>query len=160
MRVNPLRTLFDRLLTAWHERAFILKAASFASVGFVNSLIDFVVFWIAVQYLGLPLIPANVLSWLVAISNSFAMNSFITFARESGRKLRWRAYLTFASVGVIGLLVNTTVLLLAVRLMPRLIADPVQQLAAAKACAILASFLVNFSLSNFVVFRRRSDSPS
>ncbi len=156
--MNLLRTLFQRLLTAWHERAFILKAASFASVGFVNALIDFGVFWVAVQYLGLPLIPANVLSWLVAITNSFVMNSFITFARESGRKLRWRAYITFAGVGLLGLLVNTTTLIVAVNLMPRLLADPVHQLAAAKACAILASFLVNFSLSNFVVFRRRSDT--
>ena len=47
------------------------------------------------------------------------------------------------------------VLVVAVGLMPRLIADPVLQLAAAKACAIMASFLVNFSLSYFVVFRRK-----
>ena len=116
--MNVLRNLFHRLLTAWHERAFILKAASFASVGFVNSLIDFAVFWIAVQYFDLALIPANVLSWLVAITNSFVMNSYITFARESGRKLRWRAYLTYAGVGLLGLLVNTTTLLVAVSLMP------------------------------------------
>jgi putative flippase GtrA len=158
--VNALRALFHRLLSAWHERAFVLKAASFASVGFINSLIDFAVFWVAVQYFGMALIPANVLSWLVAITNSFVMNSFITFARESGRKLRWRAYLAFAGVGLFGLVVNTTTLIVAVQLLPRLIADPVQQLAAAKGCAILASFLVNFSLSNFVVFRRRSDNPS
>ena len=88
--MNALRALFHRLLSAWHERAFVLKAASFASVGFINSLIDFAVFWVAVQYFGMALIPANVLSWLVAITNSFVMNSFITFARESGRKLRWR----------------------------------------------------------------------
>ena len=46
-------------------------------------------------------------------------------------------------------------LVVAVGLMPRLIADPGLQLAAAKACAIMASFLVNFSLSYFVVFRRK-----
>src|SRR5262245_21920193 len=100
----------------------------------------------------MPLIPANVLSWLVAISNSFVMNSLITFANESGRRLRWRAYVTFAGVGIVGLIVNTTTLLIAVALMPRLISDPRYQLAAAKACAIMASFLVNFSLSNLVVF--------
>jgi putative flippase GtrA len=150
----PVHSLFHRLLDAWQRRALILKAASFATVGFVNSLIDFGVFWIAVQYFGVPLIPANVLSWLVAITNSFVMNSLITFVRESGGRLHWRTYARFAGVGVIGLVVNTTTLLIAFALMPRLISDPVHQLAAAKACAIAASFLVNFSLSNFVVFRR------
>jgi putative flippase GtrA len=156
----PVHSLLHRLLDAWQRRVLILKAASFATVGFVNSLIDFGVFWIAVQYFGVPLILANVLSWLVAITNSFVMNSLITFARESGGRLHLRAYARFAGVGVVGLVVNTTTLLVAVSLMPALIADPVHQLAAAKACAIAASFLVNFSLSNFVVFRRlgRDDS--
>ena len=151
----PSPSLPDRLLAAWRERALLLKAMSFASVGVVNSLIDFGVFWVAVQYLGAPIVPANVLSWLVAVSNSYVLNSFITFARESGRELRWRTYLTFLGAGLAGLIVNTTVLVIAIQLMPRLFADPAWQLAAAKACAIMASFLVNFSISHFVVFRRK-----
>jgi putative flippase GtrA len=151
----PSPSLPDRLLAAWRERALILKAMSFASVGVVNSLIDFGVFWVAVQYFGAPIVPANVLSWLVAVSNSYVLNSFITFARESGRELRWRTYLTFLGAGLAGLIVNTTVLVIAIQLMPRLFADPAWQLAGAKACAIMASFLVNFSISHFVVFRRK-----
>lgn len=153
--MNPPPSLFGRLLAAWHERALVLKALSFAAVGVVNSLIDFAVFWIAVQYFDAPLVPANVLSWLVAVSNSYVMNSFITFARESNRELRWRTYVTFLGSGLAGLVVNTTTLIVAVSLMPQLIDDPTLQLAAAKACAIMASFLVNFSLSYFVVFRRK-----
>jgi putative flippase GtrA len=154
--VNARRTPIQRLRTAWHERSFVLKAASFAAVGVVNSLIDFGVFWMAVQHFGAPIVPANVLSWLVAISNSYVMNSFITFARESNRDLRWRTYATFLGAGLAGLIVNTTTLVVAVGLMPRLTPDPAYQLAAAKACAIMASFLVNFSLSHFIVFRRNS----
>ena len=150
-----MRSLVSRLLTAWHERALVLKAASFAAVGVVNSLIDFCVFWVLVQHFGVALIPANVTSWLVAITNSYVLNSRVTFARESGGQLRWRAYGTFIGAGIAGLLVNTATLLVAVSMMPRFIADPVLQLAAAKLCAIMASFVVNFSLSNFVVFRRR-----
>ena len=44
-------------------------------------------------------------------------------------------------------------------LMPRFIDDPTHQLAAAKGCAIIAAFLVNFSLSHFVVFKRRHTAP-
>ena len=154
--MQPPPSLLHRLLNAWHERALALKAMSFAAVGVINSVIDFGVFWIAVQYLGAPIVPANILSWLVAVSNSYVMNSFITFARESGRELRWRSYITFLGAGLAGLVVNTTTLVVAIGLMPRLIADPTYQLAAAKACAIAASFLVNFSLSHFIVFKRKS----
>ena len=103
-----------------------------------------------------PLVPANVLSWLVAVSNSYVLNSFITFARESNRELQWRTYAKFLGSGLAGLIVNTTVLVVAVGLMPRLIADPGLQLAAAKACAIMASILVNYSLSYLVLFLKNS----
>ncbi len=38
-------------------------------------------------------------SWLVAVSGSYVMNSYVTFAAESGRRLRWRAYGTFVASG-------------------------------------------------------------
>jgi putative flippase GtrA len=143
------------------------KATSFALIGVINVAIDTGVFLLAYSYLDsaalrlldalaawcdcarpetLVLVSANITSWTVAVSCSYAMNSFITFAAESGRQLRWRDYLTFVTSGVLGAIVSTTVLVFAARFMPVL---------AAKGCAILASFLVNFSMSHFVVFRRR-----
>jgi len=142
----PLDRLQRRLARAWHERAVTLKAASFAMVGVVNSLVDYSVFLSAYYLLDLPLIPANVLAWLVAVSGSYVMNCLITFAAESGRQLRWRAYGAFVASGVVGVIANTTVLVVASRWLP----VPV-----AKLLAIAASFAVNFSLSHFVVFRTR-----
>jgi putative flippase GtrA len=153
---EQLKFRFPRAVGALEARiVFLRKAASFGLVGVVNTGVDFALFWIAVQKFGLPLIPANVLSWVVAISGSFVMNSLFTFAAESGGKLRWRAYGTFVASGVVGLIANTTTLVVAAKLMPLLLAGEAAQLAAAKACAIVASFVVNFSLSHFVVFRRR-----
>jgi putative flippase GtrA len=123
-------------------------------------VIDFAVFWVAVQQFDVALIPANIMSWLVAVSNSYVMNSFITFARESNRQLDLRSYAKFLVAGLAGLAINTTVLIAAVELMPLFIADPVLQLAAAKALAILAAFLVNFSLSYLVVFRKNGSNAS
>ena len=142
----PLDRLQRRLARAWHERAVTLKAASFAMVGVVNTLIDYSVFLSAYYLIQLPLIPANVLAWLVAVSGSYVMNCFITFAAESGRQLRWRAYGAFVASGVVGVIANTAVLVVASRWLP----VPV-----AKLLAIAASFAVNFSLSHFVVFRTR-----
>jgi len=160
-----------RLLDGWRNRALSLKAISFALVGVVNTLIDYSVFLIARAALGrsttalslfdslaascrcgdattISLIAANMMSWIVAVTGSYIMNSSITFAAESGRKLRWRAYLAFVAFGVVGWLANTATLVFAAQIL-------LMPIWLAKAVAILASFLVNFSLSHFVVFRAR-----
>ena len=142
----PLQNLIDRLTVAWHERAVALKAISFAMVGIVNTAIDFGVFWTTARFLGWPLVPANVLAWLVAVSFSYAMNSFITFGPESGRILRWRDYATFAASGVAGMVASTATLFALSYVLPVL---------GAKLLSIFVSFVVNFSLSHFVVFRTR-----
>ena len=93
------------------------------------------------------LVPANVIAWLVAVSGSYVMNSFTTFARESGGQLRWRDYGKFAASGIAGVIANTTTVIIAVQFVP---------VWAAKLIAILVGFAVNFSLSHFVVFRPRT----
>ena len=135
-----------RLEQSWRERAITLKALSFAAVGVVNTLVDYSVFLAAYYLLELPLIPANVLAWLIAVSGSYAMNSFITFAVESGRQLRWRDYGAFVASGVAGVIANTATLVIASHWL---------SVPSAKLLAIAASFVVNFSLSHFVVFRTR-----
>ena len=62
----PLQNLFDRLAVAWRERAIALKAASFAVVGVVNSVIDFGVFSFCYYYLGLPIVVANTIAGTTA----------------------------------------------------------------------------------------------
>jgi putative flippase GtrA len=145
MRLPPsIDRLYFRLAQAWRERAVSLKALSFALVGVVNTLIDFGIFLIGYNLIGLALVPANFLAWIVAVSGSYVMNSFITFAAESGGKLRWRSYGTFVASGVAGVIANTAVLVVASYWIPVI---------AAKLLAIAVSFVVNFSLSHFVVFR-------
>jgi putative flippase GtrA len=143
---GPSNGLARRLAEAWRNRAIALKAASFALVGLVNFAVDFSVFAFAYFYLKWPLIAANVVAWMVAVSGSYVMNSLITFAAESGRQLRLKSYAIFALSQTGGLIANTTTLFLLSYFLPVLVA---------KAFAVLATFLVNFSLSNFVVFRRR-----
>jgi putative flippase GtrA len=142
----PLQDLLDRLSVAWHERALALKAISFAMVGVVNTGIDFSIFWITATYLQWPLVPANVVAWLLAVSFSYAMNSFITFGPESGRVLRWRDYVTFVASGIAGMVASTATLVVLSYLLPLLLA---------KLISILVSFVVNFSLSHLVVFKAR-----
>ena len=161
-----------QLARRWRGGALSAKAVTFALIGVINAAIDYGVFLLARGALSrspaalagfdqlahacdcsntvtISLIAANTAAWLVAVSASYVMNSSITFAAESGRKLRWRAYFAFVASGVAGWLANTATLIVAaeVLLLPVWLA---------KAVAILASFVVNFSLSHFVVFRVRN----
>lgn len=142
----PMKPLLERLTTAWHERAIALKALSFAFVGVINTAIDFSIFWTAATLFNWPLVPANVLAWIVAVSFSYVMNSFTTFGPESGHALRWRDYLTFVASGIAGMVSSTATVLALSYVLPLLLA---------KLVSIAVSFAVNFSLSHFVVFRAR-----
>ena len=139
-----LRPLIDAARTRFE---FMRKASTFALVGVINTAVDFCVFMVGYKLMHLGLIPANLLSWIVAVSGSYVLNSMITFAAESGRRLTLRAYVSFVASGVGGLIGNTTTLWLASFFVPVLIA---------KVVAIGASFVLNFSLSHFVVFRKRT----
>jgi len=143
-----MQVVLDRLTKAWQERAVALKAVSFGLVGLVNSAVDFGVFSFAYYYLGLPIIAANTLAWVIAVTGSYVLNSTITFAAESGRKLGVKRYFGFALSQVAGFLANTAT----VWCLVELVHIPAW---AAKVAAIAVSFAVNFLLSHFVVFRAR-----
>jgi putative flippase GtrA len=85
----------------------------------------------------------------VAVTGSYVMNSLITFAVESERKLEAKPYVGFVAAQIAGFVANTATVLVASLFMHVLIG---------KALAIGVSFLVNFSLSHFVVFRPRARS--
>jgi putative flippase GtrA len=151
MSFSSLRaTLTRHLQASWRDRAVMLKAMSFALVGVVNFAVDFSLFSLLYFYFGVPIITANILAWCVAVTGSYVMNSLTTFAAESGRQLRLKDYVTFAVSQIGGLIANTTTVFLASYFMPVLLA---------KLLAIGAAFLVNFSLSHFVVFRQREKGP-
>jgi putative flippase GtrA len=142
--------LLARVLPAWIDRKLVAKAVSFGLIGCVNATVDFAMFSILHLYAGLPIIPANLIAWCVAVTNSYVLNSMITFAAESGRRLSFARYIAFAATQVGGLVANTITVFIASYFMPVLIA---------KVLAIGASFVVDFTLSHLLVFRRREGTP-
>lgn len=157
--LHQLSTRFPRAVGAVRDRIVVLrKAISFGLIGVVNTVVDFGVFMFGIKVLGLALVPANVLSWLIAISGSYVMNSFITFAAESGRRLTWRGYAAFVASGIVGVIANTATLVIAAALLESII--PGANVPIAKLLAIGVSFVVNFSMSHFVVFRPRRQPAS
>ena len=170
--VEQFKSRFPGAYAAIEARFTLLrKAVSFALIGVVNTLVDICLFFVGYSILtrwapavdlmatladtcrcgttpNVTLVVANVCSWFFAVSGSYVLNSYITFAAESGRQLSVRKWGTFVASGVVGGVANTTVLLLVAQVMPVWFA---------KGCATLVSFVVNFALSHFVVFRTRAE---
>ena len=145
----PLENLRTRLTDAWQRRAVSLKALSFATVGLINTAVDATVFFLMLGFVTSSLIVANVSAWLIAVTGSYVMNSFTTFSAETGGRLRLKDYAGFAGSGLVAVIATTTTVVLAANYLP---------VWAAKGVAILVSFVVNFSITHFVVFRARPDA--
>ena len=145
----PLENLRTRLTDAWQRRAVSLKALSFATVGLINTAVDATVFFLMLGFVTSSLIVANVSAWLVAVTGSYVMNSFTTFSAETGGRLRLKDYAAFVGSGLVAVTATTITVVLAANYLP---------VWAAKGVAILVSFVVNFSITHFVVFRARPDT--
>jgi putative flippase GtrA len=144
-----------RMIPAEH-RPMAIKALSFGLIGAVNAAVDFSVFALAYYYFGTSIIAAQVAAWVVAVTGSYVMNSMITFAAESGQRLNLKSYLSFALAQAGGFLANTaTVYVVSYGLEHLAGINTNSAVLAGKLLAIGASFVVNFTLSHFVVFRRR-----
>lgn len=141
-----MKLILPPIVEDWLSRPILKKVVSFGVIGLVNAVVDLAVFTVAYSALDLQLVPSNVLAWLVAVSCSYVMNTMITFRAESGRVLRLKDYLSFAGSGVLGVTAATTTLVVLSNFMPVLFA---------KLASILVSFVVNFTMSHFVVFRQK-----
>jgi putative flippase GtrA len=145
-----ITNFLDQVAAAWHNRAIAIKLMAFASIGILNTAIDVSAFTVAYRFLDMPLILANVLSWLIAVSGSYAMNTKITFGRETGGTFSYKRYLRFIASGVLGVIVATASLVFALQF---------TDIFSAKLFSIVAAFAVNFSMSHFVVFRAAIPDP-
>jgi putative flippase GtrA len=139
-----MKLLLPQMIQDWLSRPMVAKMISFGVIGLGNTVIDLGIFTLAYQVLQVALVPANVMAWFVAVSCSYVMNTMITFHAESGRVLRRKDYLSFVASGVLGVITTTTTLVVLSNFMPVLFA---------KLASILAGFVVNFTMSHFVVFR-------
>ena len=144
-----LGTLRARLTQAWRDRAVILKALSFATVGLINTAVDATIFFLMLAYATSSLIVANVMAWLIAVTGSYVMNSLTTFSAETKGRLRLKDYVGFVGTGLVAVIATTTTVVIAAKFMP---------VWAAKGMAVLVSFAVNFSINHLVVFRPRPNA--
>jgi putative flippase GtrA len=81
----------------------------FAMVGVVNTLVHLIVLFILVEYFSVYYILASVVAFLLAVTNSFFLNTRWTFRKKYGfmSKLSWGK---FTLIGIIAISINTILL--------------------------------------------------
>jgi putative flippase GtrA len=133
-------------------RVLAVQMFRFGLVGLVNAGVDAVVFFSAIVALksfatGIhadwTIIIANTISWIVAVSCSYVLNSRFTF-RKRHDDLSLRDYVFFAASQIGGFIAHTAMLVIAAKYFP---------LPVAKLFGIGVGFIVNFTLARVLVFR-------
>jgi putative flippase GtrA len=119
------------------------RLVRFAIVGIANTAIDFSVFAAVFYLLHWPLLPAHAAGFSLAVVNSYVCNKTWTFGDQRPSRIVDGA--RFLLAAICGLATGSAVIALAAQVMPPL---------AAKACAVAATFVVNYWASARYVFVR------
>jgi putative flippase GtrA len=128
-------------LYAQHRRE-IIRFVKFGTVGTIGALVDFTVLNLAHKALGLPLVAANTLSFSLAVLSNFTWNRLWTFPESRARPIRSQL-LQFALVNIVGLVINTLILVGLQAVFRGFVSDP-WDYNLAKAIAILIVLFWNF----------------
>jgi putative flippase GtrA len=133
-----------------------MRVVKFASVGALNTVIDFAVFNLLVLVFGVGIVVANLVSYSAGIANSYLWNRNWTFADR--RSNRWRPELfKFVVANLGGLAVNTGLVWLLVRALELVTRSSDTATStwippAAKAAAIAGTMVFNYIAFKFWVF--------
>lgn len=138
----------------------IFQFAKYATVGFANTAVDFgilnLLMWMTKIYSGKEIFFLNSISFLIAVTHSYAWNKLWTF-KARGEKDVTIQFLRFLAVTLIGLLINGGIVYIITTWI-----SPISGLSAvvwanvAKAIATAISLIWNFIGYKFIVFKKKN----
>jgi putative flippase GtrA len=147
-------------------RAFLqsknfLQFLKFAVVGLSGTVVDFGILAALKELVHMPTLPANVLSFTTAMANNFTWNYLWTFRDVRGKKVSV-VFIQFAVISVIGLALNSTIVVLLEKPLNSLFTRPNTGYLAAKFIATIVVLLWNYFANRLWTFRqrpRKADEP-
>lgn len=137
--------MFKHVLKAYKQ--VLVQFATFNVIGIMNTAIDFVIFMMLTEKLGLMVIPSNIISYGCGIMNSFLLNSKFTFrAYNKHNKMQ---FIKFVTVNLVSLSISTLCLFMFVNVMGI-------QNVIAKIISLFFSVIINFSGNKIWVFEAQN----
>lgn len=134
-----------------------MRPVKFAVVGALNTAVDFVAFNVLATLLGVPVVPANVVSYAIGIVNSYVWNRAWTFGDRRSERAR-AEFVRFVAASIAGLGINTALVWGALALYRALAPsglpapDGATAHAVAKALATAGSLVFNYTVFRTWVF--------
>jgi putative flippase GtrA len=125
------------------SRSHARRLASFILVGLINTAVDIGAFTCLYELANLDVISSNVLAFVLAVTNSYVLNRFITFSDRIGGGFPLRRFLRFFIIAVVAMTVSTSIVYLASQFVYPVIG---------KLVATAASTLINYIGSHRFVF--------
>ncbi|MCR4283948.1 MAG: GtrA family protein [Parcubacteria group bacterium] len=155
----PLSFIIGVYISSFFARRFvwIYQFSKYASVGFLNTMIDFGVLNLLSLmtgiYSGGYIIVLNSVAAIFSTTNGYFWNKYWTFGSEE--KAHMREFIYFAIAGFTGLLINTTVVYFITTFtrLPGGVDGPLLE-NTAKVFATIASMAWNFYAFKFLVFKK------
>jgi putative flippase GtrA len=143
------------LLVIAEESVNSRKLPGFVVVGTIGFLIDAGILTLLMTGFGLDHYSARAISFTVAVTFTWYMNRRWVFEKSTA-SMSGREYSSYLVVQVIGALINLTVFIAVIEIVPRLTSMPVIPLAV----GAIAALLFNFSASSRFVFSESQNSKT
>lgn len=127
------------------------RIGRFSLTGVANTLVDVATFSLLAFVLGLAPAVANVLAYLVGVTNSYLMNRYWTFRADAPAAMGAGRVALFFALNTVAAAVATGALVLLIRVGLATLS--------AKLLSILLSMTINYAAMRGVVFARRAPAP-
>jgi len=121
-----------------------LRIIKIGLVGFVGLLVDFSVTYFLKEKVLINKYIANATGFTCAVISNFFLNKYWTF-NSAGNQFITNQFFLFATISVIGLCINSSVIMLLIKKMN-------MRFYLSKAIAVCIVFIWNFLMNNYITF--------
>jgi putative flippase GtrA len=141
-------------IIAFFKSKNFIRFVKFCAVGMSGTVVDFGILTALKELAHMPTLPANVISFSTAMVNNFIWNYIWTFRDIRDKKVSV-VFIQFAVISVIGLGLNSAIVVLLEHPLNFLFTRPNTGYLAAKFLATIAVLLWNFFANRFWTFRQK-----
>lgn len=121
----------------------ITRLIKFNIVGVMNTVIDFIIFFLCVSLFKMVIVPAQIIAYSMGIINSYFMNRFWTF--QIKKKQTRKEFILFVVINLFSLILSTVLIQYLLKLLSSLLI--------AKLIVTAIIMVINYLGQRFIVFK-------